>query len=101
VGTKEGGSALKQHTEPLTDAERTDALETLRLVLDARPDASTLPLILRELASVRDMAWLARETGMNRTALFRSLRAHGNPKLDSLVAILTAFGVRLSVQPMS
>jgi probable addiction module antidote protein len=101
LGKTEGESHVKHDARPLTDAERSDALDTLRIVLGARPDASTLPLALRELASVRDMAWLARETGLNRTALFRSLRASGNPKLDSLVALLRAFGMKLSVEPLA
>jgi probable addiction module antidote protein len=89
---------MKCTHEALTDAERADALETLRLVLAARPDAKTLPQALRELASLRDMAWLARETGMNRTALFRSLAADGNPKLKTVAAVLRALGFRLSVE---
>jgi probable addiction module antidote protein len=84
-------------SEQISDTEREEALETIQVVLNARPDATTLPLALRYLASVRDMAWLARATGMNRTALFRSLRADGNPKLKTLSAILRVFGLRLSV----
>jgi probable addiction module antidote protein len=89
---------MKNDASSLTEMERSDALETLRLVLGARPDASTLPLVLREIASFRDMAWLAQATGMNRTALFRSLRANANPKLDTIAVVLKSFGLRLSVE---
>ena len=85
---------------PLTDAEQTEALETLRLVLNARPDAATLPLTLRELASLRDMAWLARETGLNRTALFRSLAVNANPTLRTVELVLRALGLRISVESL-
>lgn len=89
---------MKPVRDSLTDAERADVLETLNLVLAARPDAKTLPVALRQVVSLRDMGWLARATGMNRTALFRSLATSGNPKLDTIAAVLRAFGLRLSVE---
>jgi len=92
---------MKPTFDPLTDAETADVLETLRLVLGARPDAATFPQALRELAALRDMAWLARGTGMNRTALFRSLRVNASPKLGTIVAVLQAFGLRLGVERLS
>jgi probable addiction module antidote protein len=90
---------VMNNSNTLTPAERAEALEMLQIVLNARRDAKTLPLALRDLASLRDMAWLARASGMNRTALFRSLAANGNPKLDTIAAVLRAFGLRLSVEP--
>jgi probable addiction module antidote protein len=85
----------------LSDTERAELLESIRIVLDARQDAKSLPALLRyELCGLRDMAWLAKATGMNRTALFRSLSGKGNPKLDTLDAVLRALGLRLSVEAM-
>jgi probable addiction module antidote protein len=99
LGPEKAKKRMNVISEQISNAEREEALETLRVVLDARPDATTLPVALRYLASLRDMAWLARGAGMNRTALFRSLRAGANPKLDTIVAVLRAFGLRLSVEP--
>lgn len=82
----------------LTEDERAEALESLKIILDIRQDARTLPLVLRNIVSLRDMAWLARATGMNRTALFRSLALDANPKLRTLESVLAAFGLRLSVE---
>jgi probable addiction module antidote protein len=85
--------------DTLTESERADLLESIRIVLDARQGAKQLPELLRyEVCGLRDMAWLARTTGMNRTALFRTLSGKGNPKLDTLDAILPALGLRLSVE---
>jgi DNA-binding phage protein len=36
---------------------------------------------------------------LNRETLYRTLSENGNPRLDTLAAILDAFGLRLSVQP--
>jgi DNA-binding phage protein len=38
---------------------------------------------------------------LNRESLYRMLSKAGNPSLDSLAAVLKAFGMRLAVQSMS
>ena len=45
------------------------------------------------------MAALADKTGLSRETLYRTLSERGNPRLDTLAAILAAFGLRLTVQP--
>jgi len=45
------------------------------------------------------MGALADKTGLSRETLYRTLSNKGNPRLDTLAAILAAFGLRLSVQP--
>lgn len=84
--------------DTLTDEERAEAFDSIRFVLDARQDARTLPLMLRNVVSLRDMAWLARMTGMNRTALFRALALNANPTLRTLEVVLRAFDLRLRVE---
>ena len=62
-------------------------------------DNSALPLALRTAADVLGMTELARRTGLSRETLYRTLSRNGNPRLDTLGAILAAFGLRLAVQP--
>lgn len=62
-------------------------------------DTCALPLALRTAADVLGMAELARRTGLNRETLYRTLSESGNPRLDTLGAILEAFGLRLAVEP--
>jgi len=45
------------------------------------------------------MAALADKTGLSRETLYRTLSEKGNPRLDTLSAILASFDLRLSVQP--
>ena len=45
------------------------------------------------------MSQIAKKTGLNREALYRTLSKGGNPQLRSLAAILGATGLRLSVRP--
>ena len=55
-------------------------------------------LALRDVAKARGgVAGVARDTGLNRVALWRSLSAEGNPELDSLNRILEATGLRLVI----
>ncbi|MGH8118336.1 MAG: addiction module antidote protein [Rhodanobacteraceae bacterium] len=60
-------------------------------------DTRALPLALRDAADVLGMAELARRTGLNRETLYRTLSENGNPRLDTLHAILAAFGMRLTI----
>lgn len=63
-------------------------------------DHRVLPLALRTAANVLGMAELAALTGLSRETLYRTLSEKGNPRLDTLAAILSAFGLRLAVAPM-
>lgn len=65
----------------------------------ADSDTRALPLALRDAADVLGMTELARRTGLNRETLYRTLSENGNPRLDTLAAILDAFGLRLSIEP--
>jgi probable addiction module antidote protein len=46
------------------------------------------------------MGVLAEKTGLSRETLYRTLSEKGNPRLDTLAAILEVFGLRLSVRPV-
>jgi probable addiction module antidote protein len=64
-------------------------------------DARAVPIALRTVAeAVGGMAALADKTGLSRETLYRTLSDRGNPRLDTLAAILGAFGLRLTVQPV-
>ena len=62
-------------------------------------DARAVPVALRTVAeAVGGMGALARKTGLSRETLYRTLSKRGNPRLDTLAAILAAFGLRLTVR---
>ena len=63
-------------------------------------DPGDLMHALRDIAEAHGgIARLAEETGLNREALYRTLSRSGNPQLSSLLAILKASGLKLSVAP--
>jgi probable addiction module antidote protein len=79
-----------------TDVERAAYLEALLEDGDGR----VLTLGLRDLAeSAGGMAVIAERTGLSRETLYRTLSKKGNPRLDTLSALLHAMGLRLSISP--
>lgn len=81
--------------ERLRDPEL--AAEYLNAAL-AEGDQAAFMLALRDVAKARGgVAAVARDTGLNRVALWRSLSPEGNPELGSLNRILEATGLRLVI----
>lgn len=52
-------------------------------------------------AAIGGMAVLAERTGLSRETLYRTLSERGNPRLDTLARLYAAFGLRLSVEPLT
>ena len=84
-------------TEQLRDPELCVAYLNAAL---AEGDQAAFMLALRNVAKARGgVAAMARETGMNRVALSRTLSEAGNPELRSLTKILEASGLEFKVVP--
>ena len=96
-----GKTTKRAASGPFRAADYLQADDLPGYLADVMADGDTraLPLALRDAADVLGMAELARRTGLNRETLYRTLSESGNPRLDTLGAILDAFGLRLTVQP--
>jgi probable addiction module antidote protein len=94
---------VRSHEEASIESFRRDprfAAEYLNAVLEDG-DQGELMLALRRMASAfGGMAGIAKATELNATTLYRTLSQRGNPELRSLVAILKAMGLRITVQPL-
>ena len=66
---------------------------------EAGDDAAFLAHAFGVVARARGMMQLARETGLSREALYRSLSEEGNPTLDTLLKVTRALGLKLTVAP--
>ena len=53
---------------------------------------------LRNVAEARQMSHVAQRSRLNRVHLYRMLQEGGNPRLNSLEAILRTLGLRLSIE---
>lgn len=68
---------------------------------EAGDDAAFIAQAIGEVARAKGMMQIARETGMAREALYRSLSANGNPTLSTLLKVLHSLGLQLTSKPVS
>lgn len=62
-------------------------------------DPALLLVALRNVAeSQGGMAMMAKNSGLSRESLYRTLSENGNPKISTLIAIMKALGLHLSVR---
>jgi probable addiction module antidote protein len=64
-------------------------------------DQGELLIVLRQMTKAfGGVPKVAERAGLNRTQLYRTLSAQGNPEVRSLVAVLDAMGLRLAIRPV-
>ncbi len=84
-------------------ADRDLAVEYLKAALESLDDPDDRAgglLALRTVAEAYGgLGAVAAEAGISRESLYRSLSPKGNPTLKTLLAVLKAVGLRLSVEP--
>lgn len=68
-----------------------DAMET--------GDARFIAAAIGDVARAKGMSAIAKETGMSRESLYRALSGDGNPQLSTVLKVLEAMGLKLSVEP--
>ena len=61
-------------------------------------DAKHIASALGDVARSKGMTEIAKKSGLGRQALYNALSENGNPTLETLVAVLGALGLELSVQ---
>ena len=79
------------------------AVEYLKIAIEeATDEVGRLVLLsaIRQIAKARGIAKIARAAGIKRESLSRALSQKGNPRFDTLYAIIHALGLRLTVEPL-
>jgi len=56
--------------------------------------------VLRCYAEAKGLSAIAQETGLSRQSFYRTLSTCGNPTLKTLLSLLNALGLRLSIERM-
>ncbi len=64
-------------------------------------DPAILQAALGDIAKARGMSSIAREAGVGRESLYKSLRHDGNPSWKTITKVLAALDIRLEVAPSS
>ena len=71
-----------------------DLTNALNLAL-ADPDPNVLMLTLNDIAKIKGVSELARESGLNRESLYKTLAGKTQPKWDTVHKIMDALGIKL------
>jgi len=93
----------RAHDEAMAEAFSNDpayAVELLNSILEDGDQAELLIALRQMTRAFGGMPKVAEKAQLNRTQLYRTLSADGNPEIRSLAAILKTMGLRLAVQPI-
>lgn len=84
-------------------ADRALAIEYLKAAMESLDDPNDRAAGLLALRTVAEayggLAAVAAQAGISREALYRALSPRGNPTLKTILAVLKAVGMRLSIEP--
>jgi probable addiction module antidote protein len=81
--------------------EHLDSDEAIAAYIDAvleEGDPALITAALGDIARARGMTQIAREIGVSRESLYRSLSAGGNPEFSTVLRVLKALGVKLKAE---
>lgn len=67
----------------------------------AEGDPAMIAEALGIAAKARGMTEIAHQTGLTRESLYKALRANSQPRLDTILKVLKALGIRLVALPIS
>jgi probable addiction module antidote protein len=86
---------------PFDPAEHLETEEDILYYLEAAMegnDPKHIASALGDVARSKGMTDIAKKAGVGRQALYTALSENGNPTLETLVAVLGALGLELTVQ---
>ena len=66
----------------------------------ATDDAASICAALDTVARAKGMTNVARETGLSRESLYKSLSGSSKPEFDTVRKVISSFGVRLVAEPV-
>ncbi|MBI1303817.1 MAG: putative addiction module antidote protein [Phycisphaera sp.] len=75
------------------------AAEYLKAALAQSDDPKAILIALRQLARAHGIAQVAERARIERESLYRALSERGNPRFSTIIAVLDALGLVLTVQP--
>ena len=80
-------------------ADSAFAAEYLKAALEDTDEPKVLLIALRRITEARGgFAKIAKAAGIERESLYRALSPRGNPRLSTLIAVVKALGLTLTVE---
>jgi probable addiction module antidote protein len=92
----------KAKTKPFDPAEYLDDNESVAAYMSDALESDDPAFVIDALgvvARARGMSEVAREAGVSRESLYRSLSTDGNPEFATVLRVVRALGLRLSAAP--
>lgn len=89
-------------TLPWDIADSLDTPERIALSIEAvleDGDPALIAAAIGDVARAKGLSQVAQKAGLSREAMYRALSEDGNPRLTTLMAVLKALGLRLTVTP--
>jgi probable addiction module antidote protein len=75
------------------------AAEYLKAAMEDTDEPEVLLIALRHIAEAKGgLAKVAKAAGIERESLYKALSAHGNPRLSTIVGVMKAVGLKLTVE---
>ncbi len=81
-------------------AEHLETEEGMALYLEAaleENDSALIAAVLGDIARAKGMTEIAEKAGLGRTSLYKALSPDGNPEFETVLKVVKALGMRLSV----
>jgi probable addiction module antidote protein len=85
--------------DPAEDLTSAEAIAVFLTEAFRTEDAGYIAHALGVVARAKGMAEIASRTGLSRVQLYRSFGSAGNPRLKTILAVMSALGVELSARP--
>lgn len=64
-------------------------------------DPALVAAALGDIARARGMTQIAKAAGVSRESLYRALSAEGNPEFGTIMRVMKAMGLHMSIEPAS
>lgn len=84
-------------------ADHLDSPEAVAAYLEAvfeDGDPALINAALGDVARAKGMTAIAKQTGLSRESLYRSLSAEGRPEFTTILKVLKALGLRITASPV-
>ncbi len=92
----------KTVTKPWDPADHLETEEDMAAYLEAalaEGDSTLVAAALGDIARAKGMTQVAREAGLGRESLYKSLSVDGNPELATVLKVVSALGLQLHAAP--
>jgi len=90
----------KSKTVPYDSAQYLDTRDAINAYMEEALETNDPVFIAKALGTVaraRGMAQIAKKAGLSRESLYKALSAEGNPEFGTVIRVMQALGLRLSI----